>query len=113
MYVALQSLDANRFSGLRRKIDVSGDGRANEGFRPARVRDFAVLSGVTVNGLAIINDEPYLEDYYHREVIGGPGAFVMVANDYLDFVEAIRLKLLRELTPVETAGTEGWAVAAR
>jgi hypothetical protein len=113
LYVALESLDANVYGGTRRKIDVSGDGRANEGFKPARVRDFAVLSGVTINGLAIINDEPYLEDYYRGQVIGGPGAFVLVADDYGDFVEAIRLKLLRELTPIETAGAEGWTLAAR
>ena len=90
--------------GARRKIDVSGDGHANEGLKPDRVRDYAVLSGVTVNGLAIINDEPYLEEYYREHVIGGSGAFVMVAADYPDFVEAIRRKLLRELTPVEVAG---------
>ena len=113
MYVALQALDANSYAGIRRKIDVSGDGHANEGFKPEPVRDFAVLSGVTVNGLAIINDEPYLEEYYRRHIIGGPGAFVMVADDYQDFVEAIRLKLLRELTPAETAGAEVWRLAAR
>ena len=113
LYYGLRSLDANGFEGLRRKIDVSGDGHANEGFKPERVRDFAVLSGVTVNGLAIINDEPYLEDYYRRHVIGGSGAFVMVAADYEDFVEAIRRKLLRELSSVETAGTGGQRVAAR
>lgn len=66
LYVALHSLDSNRFDGVRRKIDLSGDGYANEGFRPERVRDFAVASGVTVNGLAIINDEPYLEEYSAR-----------------------------------------------
>ena len=77
------------------------------------MRDFAVLSGVTVNGLAIVNDEPYLEDYYRHHVIGGPGAFVMAAADYQDFVEAIRRKLLRELSPAETAGEAGTQVAAR
>ena len=92
---------------MRRKIDVSGDGHANEGLRPERVRDFAVSSGITINGLAIINDEPYLEEYYRRHVIGGPGAFVLVAADYHDFVEAIRRKLLRELTSAETADKGG------
>jgi hypothetical protein len=113
LYYALRSLDANGVDGTRRKIDISGDGHANEGFRPERVRDFAVASGVTVNGLAIINDEPYLEQYYREHVIGGPGAFVMVADDYRDFVEAIRLKLLRELTPAETADLGGLRLAAR
>ena len=113
MHFALRALDGNAFSGIRRKIDVSGDGHANEGFKPERVRDFAVLSGVTVNGLAIINDEPYLEEYYRAHVIGGPGAFVMVADDYQDFTEAIRRKLLRELTPAETAARSGYTVAWR
>jgi Protein of unknown function (DUF1194) len=104
LYYSLGSLTANAYDGLRRKIDVSGDGHANEGFQPTRVRDYAVLSGVTVNGLAIINDEPYLEEYYRRSVIGGPGAFVMTARDYTDFIEAIRRKLLQELTPGPIAG---------
>ena len=110
MYFALDALQADAYSGLRRKIDVSGDGRVNEGFEPAPVRDF---SGVTVNGLAIINDEPYLEEYYRTYVIGGLNAFVVVAADYQDFVEAIRLKLLHELTPAEIVGSGGYAVAAR
>jgi hypothetical protein len=112
LYFALRALDANPYDGLRRKIDVSGDGRANEGFKPERVRDFAVLSGVTVNGLAILNDEPYLEEYYRAHLIGGPGAFAMAAADYRDFVLAIRRKLLRELTPVETAGIGGLSLDA-
>ena len=82
LHFAMDSLAGNAYEGVRRKVDVSGDGHANEGFRPGPVRDYVVLSGVTVNGLAIINDEPYLEDYYRRNVIGGPGAFVMVAADY-------------------------------
>jgi hypothetical protein len=113
LYFGLKALDANGFDGLRRKIDLSGDGHANEGFKPEPVRDYAALSGVTVNGLAIVNDEPYLADYFRAHLIGGPGAFVMVAADYQDFVEAIRRKLLRELTPAETADVGGLSVAAR
>lgn len=113
LHFALRSLEGNAYLGARRKIDVSGDGHANEGFRPERVRDYAVFSGVTVNGLAIVNDEPYLEQYYREHVIGGPGAFVMAAADYGDFVEAIRRKLLRELTPVEVSGGPTAILAAR
>ncbi len=113
LFVAMKSLDANAYLGARRKIDVSGDGHANEGFKPDRVRDYAVLSGVTINGLAIINDEPYLEQYYREHVIGGPGAFVMVAADYPDFVEAIRRKLLRELSPVEVSDVPAPILAGR
>jgi hypothetical protein len=107
LWFALRSLAGNRYDGALRKVDVSGDGRANEGLRPEPVRDAAVLSGVTINGLAIINDDQNLEEYYRTHVIGGPGAFVMVAADYADFVEAIRRKLLRELTPAPIAGGPG------
>ena len=113
LYVAVQSLEGNAFRGARRKVDVSGDGHANEGFKPVLVRDYAVALGITVNGLAILNDEPYLEQYYREQVIGGPGAFVMVAADYHDFVQAIRRKLLRELTPVEVSGGSTAVLAAR
>ena len=63
--------------------------------------------------LAIINDEPYLEQYYREHVIGGPGAFVMVAADYKDFIEAIRRKLLRELSPVEVSDVPAPILAGR
>lgn len=113
LHVALRAIGDNAYLGSRRKIDLSGDGHANEGFKPDRVRDYAVPSGVTVNGLAILNDEPYLEQYYREHVIGGPGAFVMTAGDYEDFVEAIRRKLLRELSPVEVSAQPGRVIAAR
>ncbi len=113
LYSAIRGIGDNAYLGARRKIDLSGDGHANEGFKPDRVRDFAVLSGITVNGLAILNDEPYLEQYYREHVIGGPGAFVMTAAAYTDFVEAIRRKLLRELSPVEVSGQPGRVIAAR
>ena len=67
------------------------------------VRDRAVSIGVTINGLAILNEDPFLMDFYQRSVIGGPGAFVMSAADFESFAEAIRLKLLRELAPGPTA----------
>lgn len=105
---ALHSLADSPYAGALQKIDVSGDGRANEGIKPEPVRDAAVLAGVTVNGLAIVNDDPYLDAYYRAHVVGGPGAFVMVADDYQDFVEAIRRKLLRELTPAPVAGLSSY-----
>ena len=94
---ALQSLAGNGYDGTLRKVDVSGDGAANEGLRPEAVRDAAAAAGVTVNALAIVTDEPQLDDYYRRHVIVGPDAFVMVAGDYADFADALRRKLLREL----------------
>ncbi|MEQ9643083.1 MAG: DUF1194 domain-containing protein [Alphaproteobacteria bacterium] len=85
------------FAGVRRVIDVSGDGQANLGTLPSQERDSTVAEGITVNGLAILNEERQLDAYYERNVIGGPGSFVVVANTYRDFARAIRLKLLREI----------------
>jgi hypothetical protein len=90
----------------RRVIDVSGDGRTNRGRRAGPARDEAVKAGITVNGLAIINEEPDLEDYYRAEVMGGQGAFVAVVNDFESFEDAVIAKLVREISrraePVET-----------
>ena len=78
-------------------LDVSGDGRGNRGRPAALMRDVAVAGGVTVNALAVVNEEPHLAAYYAGEVIGGPGAFVMECPDYATFAEAMRRKLLREI----------------
>lgn len=61
------------------------------------LRDEAIEQGVTVNGLAILNEEPFLDDYFEHSVIGGAGAFLMVADDYRDFAASIQQKLLREI----------------
>jgi hypothetical protein len=78
-------------------LDVSGDGRHSAGRPPGPVRDLAVAAGVTVNGLAILNEEPDLLEHYVAEVIGGPGSFAMSCADYPDFADAILRKLAREL----------------
>ena len=78
-------------------LDVSGDGRHNQGRAPGPVRDIGVAAGVTINGLAVLNEEPDLLEHYVAEVIGGPGSFAMPCADYADFAAAIRLKLLREI----------------
>jgi hypothetical protein len=77
-------------------MDVSGDGRHNQGRAPGPVRDLAVNAGIIVNGLVILNEEPDLLAHYAAEVIGGPGSFAMSCADYADFTEAILLKLRRE-----------------
>ena len=79
-------------------MDVSGDGRHNQGRAPGPVRDLAVAAGLTINGLAIVNEEPDLLAHYAEEVIGGPGSFAMSCADYDDFAEAILRKLRRELS---------------
>ena len=77
-------------------MDVSGDGRHNQGRPPGPVRDIGVAAGVTINALAVLNEEADLLDHYRAEVIGGPGSFAMHTPDYAAFAEAIREKLLRE-----------------
>jgi hypothetical protein len=102
---ALAGLAHNRFAGARRIIDISGDGMSNSPLAPESVRDVAAAAGITINGLAILTDTPDLGRYYAEHVIGGPGAFVMVAKSYRDFAEAMRKKLLEEI--------RGGPVAAR
>ena len=82
----------------RQVVDVSGDGENNEGVEVRRMRDALVRGGVTVNGLAIDIGGEGLTAYFHRNVIGGPGAFVLTAKNFEDYPRAIRRKLLRELT---------------
>ncbi len=93
----------NGFEAWRRVIDVSGDGSDNRGPLPDATRDTAVRIGITINGLAIRNEEPNLEFYYRQHVIGGPGAFVMTADDYHDFADAVVVKLIREISQVPIA----------
>jgi hypothetical protein len=84
-------------------LDVSGDGRHNQGRPPGPVRDLGVLAGVTVNALAVLNEEADLLDHYRAEVIGGGGSFALACADYHAFAEAVRTKLLREINPVPLA----------
>ena len=88
------------FTSDRRVIDVSGDGSNNNGVPPEEVRDRLVAAGVVINGLAILNDEPNLKEYYAASVIGGPGAFVLVAESYRTFSDAIQHKLVQEIAAV-------------
>ncbi|MDB4558984.1 DUF1194 domain-containing protein [Amylibacter sp.] len=83
----------------RKVIDVSGDGISNAGPAVAPVA-FAIGSkGVTINGLVITGAKPNPVPYFEKQVIGGPFAFVEVANSYADYPRAMKRKLLRELTP--------------
>jgi hypothetical protein len=95
----------NGYHGERKVIDVSGDGRSNEGGSPAFARAAAIGAGFTINGLAILNEEPALAGYYVAGVVGGPGSFVLTADDFEDFAKAMRRKLYFEIVgpPVATA----------
>ena len=82
----------------RRVIDISGDGRDNQSGEILEGRVKAIAAGITINGLAILNEDPLLEFYYLSEIIGGEGAFVLGADDYDDFAQAIEIKLIKEIS---------------
>lgn len=90
----------NGFGAERRTIDVSGDGRNNSGVPLLPQRDRTVASGISINGLAILDGDPGLKPYYERFVVGGSRAFVIAARGFEDFGRAIRQKLLREISPI-------------
>ena len=96
--------DGNGFDGTRRVIDISSDGRNSSGRSVAAARDNAVASGITINALPIskggaagIAVRTGLDRYYHDLVIGGPGAFMEVADGPEDFPQAILNKLILEI----------------
>lgn len=104
---AVRQFENNGFDGRRQVIDVSGDGRTNQGSQPSDERDRAVERGITINGLAILNEDPTIDSYYLSHVIGGTGAFVMTANDYRSYALAILAKLIREIAGVPVAAAPG------
>lgn len=85
------------FQGMKRVIDVSGDGSNNRGRPVTAARDEAVKAGVVINGLPILSLEPYLDRYYFEQVIGGPGAFMIPAESYENFADAVLRKLILEI----------------
>jgi len=97
--------DTSGYRGLRRVIDVSGDGPNNAGVPVVPTRDAVVAAGITINGLPIMirrsrgsmMDIDNLDVYYEDCVIGGPGAFVVPIHDRAQFVEATRTKLILEV----------------
>ncbi len=97
------------FEATRRVIDVSGDGVNNSGGAVEVARDRLLAEGVTINGLPIMNDRPTfgrlppvpLDEYFRESVVGGPGAFVIPAEDFQAFGQAVKRKLIREI-----AGTD-------
>ncbi|MBP0440755.1 DUF1194 domain-containing protein [Tianweitania sediminis] len=93
------------FKGLKRVIDISGDGPNNQGVPVVSVRDALTADGITINGLPLMTSSGFsggfdianLDLYYRECVIGGPGAFMVPVNDWTQFPEAIRRKLVLEL----------------
>ena len=118
---AVQQLERAPFETARRAIDVSGDGTNNSGRDVASARDQALAKGITINGLVILSAAPLawnaehtnppggLEEYYKRNVVGGPGAFVMVAQDFESFGQAMINKLIGEVA----LASPRWRTVAR
>ena len=106
---AVQLLAESGFESPRRVIDVCGDGTNNAGRDVADARDDALKAGITINGLAIINDHPVswtyahvqppggLPNYYRENVTGGPASFVLEVHDFHTFGEAMTRKLVTEI----------------
>jgi len=102
---AMPLFDENPYRGLRRVIDISGDGPNNNGAPVIGARDAALEKGIVLNGLPIMIKEPVystmdidnLDWYYEDCVIGGPGSFVVAIKDREKFKEAIRSKLILEV----------------
>ncbi len=100
--------DNNGFKGMRKVIDVSGDGANNNGRPVAEARDQALAKGITVNGLPLMTRGDFYSDwavkdldiYYSNCVIGGPGAFMIPVNTWDQFPEAVRRKLVLELAGI-------------
>ena len=106
---AVGMLAESGYNATRRAIDVCGDGTNNAGREVSAARDDAVAAGITINGLAIINEHPVswtfahvqppggLQNYYRENVTGGPGSFVLEIRDFHTFADAMTRKLVAEI----------------
>jgi len=106
---AMGQLARAPYEPARRTIDISGDGTNNAGGDVTVARDKAIAQGVTINGLVILSETPLawnpdhtnppggLQNYYRNNVIGGPGAFVLVAENFNSFGRAIVKKMIAEV----------------
>jgi hypothetical protein len=110
---AMAQLARAPYESARRTIDISGDGTNNAGRDVALARDEALAQGVTINGLVIFSETPLawnpdhtnppggLDNYYRDHVVGGPGAFVLAAQNFSSFGQAIIKKMIAEVAQAE------------
>ena len=100
------------YEGTRKVVDISGDGVNNSGRPLPEARADALAKGIVLNGLAVLDRRPQpwsaglppLDDYYREEVIGGPGSFLMVAEDFQAFETAVKRKIIREIAAAPPPG---------
>lgn len=118
--LAARLIEENDFEGVKKVIDVSGDGPNNEGRRVDHVRDEVIAKGYIINGLPIVTEAdkfdvyylPDLDKYYAGCVIGGPGSFIQVANGFSDLARALRRKLVLEISDAAKASPDPLFVKA-
>jgi hypothetical protein len=120
--VAVQRLQAAPAEAERRVIDVSGDGTNNSGRAVTEARDEAVAAGITINGLAIVNNRSSpgyafhtqppggLPKYYRENVTGGPDSFLLTVEDFHSFADAITRKLVTEIAGTQAPSMRRLAV---
>jgi len=104
-----RQLAASGVVSKRQVVDISGDGRTNDGPPAEVMRDELVARGIVINGLPVMMNrtnfgraaDPALDTYYEENVIGGPGAFLVRAATFDDFGRAVRSKLIREVSAVQ------------
>jgi hypothetical protein len=118
---SMEMLARAPFESARRVIDISGDGTHNSGRGLLAAREDALAKGVTINGLVILSERPLpwnpehtnppggLAKYFQDNVIGGPGAFVTVAESFKSFGEALISKLIAEIAVAPAPSTNGAA----
>ena len=110
---AAHRFDNSGFDSRRRVIDISGDGRTNDGPPAELIRDKLVTQGFVINGLPVMMNrtnfgrppDTGLDKYYEENVIGGPGSFMIVAANFDDFGRAVRSKLVREISVAPSRAT--------
>ena len=103
---SVAQIAGNSFEASRQTIDVSADGRSNEGSLPGPARDRAVASGMTVNGLVVMR-RAALDLYFRRYVIGGPSAFIERVDRFNQVPEAVLRKLIREIMGLPVSRLDG------
>lgn len=105
-------IEDNSYEGMRQVIDLSGDGPQNSGSSLSQARTRAETALITINGLPIQSERqsPFrpsvsidVADYFEKQVIAGPGAFISPTNEHEDFVDALKRKLIIEIAGLDPA----------
>lgn len=118
---AAESIASNEFEGLRRVIDVSGDGPNNAGRPVLRAREIVLAQGITINGLPLMTRDGMglswhledLDEYYRNCVIGGPAAFAIPVHSWDQFALAVRRKLVLEIAGAPPVSPRLWRAQHR